>query len=97
MPEACSKGVRVSYDDRGRGGPALLFLPGWCSNRKVFADLPHLSAARRRVLALDWRGHGGSEAATAPFGADELVEDAMAVIEVSGARSVVSVALSHAG
>jgi hypothetical protein len=36
-------------------------------------------------------------AATAPFGADELVEDAMAVIEVSGARSVVSVALSHAG
>jgi pimeloyl-ACP methyl ester carboxylesterase len=81
----------------GQGGPALLFLPGWCSSREVFADLPHLSATRRRVLALDWRGHGGSEAATAPFGADELVEEAMAVIEASGARSVVSVALSHAG
>ena len=96
MPEACSNGVRISYDDRGRGGPALLFLPGWCSSREVFADLlPRLSATRRRVLALDWRGHGGSEAATAPFGADELVEDVMVVIEVSGVCSVVSAALFH--
>ena len=68
MPKACWNGVRISYDDRGRGGPALLFLPGWCSSRRVFADLPRLSAARRRVLALDWRGHGSSEAATEPFG-----------------------------
>ena len=97
MPEACSNGVRISYDDRGRGGPALLFLPGWCASRKVFADLPRLGAARRRVLALDWRGHGDSQAASAPFGADELVEDAIAVIEASGERSVVPVALSHAG
>ncbi|HZF33780.1 MAG TPA: alpha/beta hydrolase [Candidatus Angelobacter sp.] len=97
MPEACSNGVRISYDDRGEGGPALLFLPGWCVSRKVFADLPRLGAARRRTLALDWRGHGESEAAPAPFGSNELVEDAIAVIAASGARSVVPVALSHAG
>ena len=97
MPEACSNGVRISYDDRGEGGPALLFLPGWCVSRKVFADLPRLSATRRRTLALDWRGHGESEAAPAPFGSNELVEDAIAVIAASGARSVVPVALSHAG
>lgn len=97
MPDACSNGVRISYDDRGEGGPALLFLPGWCVSRKVFADLPRLSATRRRVLALDWRGHGASQAASAPFGAEELIEDAIAVIEASGARSVVPVALSHAG
>jgi pimeloyl-ACP methyl ester carboxylesterase len=97
MPEVCSNGVRISYDDRGEGGPALLFLPGWCVSRKVFADLPRLSAARRRVLALDWRGHGDSQAAPAPFGAEALIEDAIAVIEASGARSVVPVALSHAG
>jgi pimeloyl-ACP methyl ester carboxylesterase len=97
MPEVCSNGVRISYDDRGEGGPALLFLPGWCASRRVFGDLPGLAAARRRVLALDWRGHGDSEAAPGPFGADELVEDAIAVIEASGAHSVVPVALSHAG
>lgn len=97
MPEACSNGVRVDYDDHGEGGPALLFLPGWCASRKVFADLPRQAATRRRVLALDWRGHSEPEAAPAPFGSDELVEDAIAVIEASGARSVVPVALSHAG
>ncbi len=97
MPEACSNGVRISYDDRGKGAPVLLFLPGWCVGREVFADLPRLAAARRRVLALDWRGHGDSQAAPASFGAEELVEDAIAVIEASGARSVVPVALSHAG
>jgi pimeloyl-ACP methyl ester carboxylesterase len=97
MPEACSNGVRISYDDRGEGGLALLFLPGWCVSRKVFADLPRLSAGRRRTIALGWRGHGESEAAPAPFGSNELVEDAIAVIEASGARSVVPVALSHAG
>jgi pimeloyl-ACP methyl ester carboxylesterase len=97
MPEACSNGVRISYDDRGEGGPALLFLPGWCASRKVFADLPRQAAARRRVLTLDWRGHGESGTAPAPFGSDALIEDAIAVIEASGARSVVPVALSHAG
>lgn len=97
MPEACLNGVRIRYDDRGEGGPALLFLPGWCVSRKVFADLPRQAATRRRVLALDWRGHGESEAALAPFGSDALVEDAIAVIEASGARAVVPVALSHAG
>jgi len=97
MPEACSNGVRISYDDSGEGGPALLFLPGWCVSRKVFADLPRHASAKRRVLALDWRGHGESEADSTPFGANELVEDAIAVIEASGARSVVPVALSHAG
>lgn len=97
MPEACSNDVRISYDDQGEGGPALLFLPGWCVSRKVFADLPRIAATRRRVLALDWRGHGKSESAAAPFGAEQLVEDAIAVIEASGARSVVPVALAHAG
>lgn len=38
-----------------------------------------------------------SWAAPAAFGAEDLVEDALAVIEASGARSVVPVALSHAG
>lgn len=97
MPEAWSNGVRISYDDRGEGGPALLFLPGWCVSRKVFADLPRVAASRRRGLVLDWRGHGESEPAPAPFGAEELIEDAIAVIEASGARTVVPVALAHAG
>jgi len=89
--------VEISYDDRGDGGPALLCLPGWCGDRSVFAPMLDALAPRRRSLALDWRGHGASERAVPDFGTTELVDDAMRVIEQSGARQVIPVALSHAG
>jgi pimeloyl-ACP methyl ester carboxylesterase len=51
----------------------------------------------RRVLTLDWRGHGDSDRPLAEFGGRSLTADARAVIEKSGARSVVPVALGNAG
>jgi pimeloyl-ACP methyl ester carboxylesterase len=47
---------------------------------------------------MDWRaGHGLSGTPQDDFGADDLVEDALAVIEASGAQQVVPVATAHAG
>lgn len=46
---------------------------------------------------MDFRGHGESDRDVGDFGLAELVEDALAVIEQSGAATVVPVALSHAG
>lgn len=97
MPETRSPGASIAYDDMGSGQPALLLLPGWCANRTVFRDLAPRLARRRRVLALDWRGHGGSGSARGDFGLEGLVEDALAVIEASRAREIVPVALAHAG
>lgn len=97
MPEVQSYGTRISYDDQGKGEPALLFMPGWCGSRSVFNQLAARCAARRRTLALDWRGHGRSEVPWGDFGASALVDDALSVIEASGAEHVVPVALSHAG
>lgn len=97
MPETNSHGIRISYDDLGRGGPTLLFMPGWCGGRGVFDPLVARCAARRRSLALDWRGHGQSGRTTGDFGARDLADDAVAVIEASEADRVVPVALSHAG
>jgi pimeloyl-ACP methyl ester carboxylesterase len=48
-------------------------------------------------LALDWRGHGASAKVTKDFGEAELVADALAIIEASGARTVIPVALAHSG
>jgi len=97
VAEVGPSGARVAYDDLGTGEPALLLMPGWCANRAVFRQLAPLLSRRRRVLALDWRGHGGSDAASADFGADELVQDALAVVAANGAREIVPVALAHAG
>lgn len=88
---------RISYDDQGDGGPALLCLPGWCGDRTVFGPLGAALAPRRRVLALDWRGHGASTRLVPDFGSAELLDDALQVIESSGAGQVIPVGLSHAG
>src|SRR5215216_1734735 len=56
-----------------------------------------LSAEHRRVLVLDWPGHGRSEKPSADFGYDEMVEGALTVIRASGAQRVVPVAQAHAG
>lgn len=97
-PESPSlRAAGISYEDQGRGEPALLFMPGWCGSRAVCGPLAAGCAAHRRTLALDWRGHGQSQAPGEDFGAKELVDDALAVIEASGAQQVVPVALSHAG
>lgn len=97
MPEAHPDGLRISYDDSGRGEPALLFMPGWCGSRAVFEQLASRCSTHRRTLGLDWRGHGQSGSSQDDFGSDGLVEDALAVIEASGAERIVPAALAHAG
>jgi pimeloyl-ACP methyl ester carboxylesterase len=97
MADAYADGVRIDYDDLGTGEPALLFLTGWCSSRARWAKVAALAAPRRRVLSFDWRGHGGSGPANGDFGVDEMVADALAVIEASGAETIVPCAASHSG
>jgi pimeloyl-ACP methyl ester carboxylesterase len=98
MRTASANGLRIAYDDRGpRSEQVLLFLPGWCVNRSFFDPLAERLSAARRVVTLDWRGHGDSERPVGDFGHEELVADALAVIDACGARSVVPVAQAHGG
>jgi pimeloyl-ACP methyl ester carboxylesterase len=87
----------VTYDDLGEGGPPLLLLTGWCSSRDRWASVAALAARHRRVVNVDWRGHGGSAAAEEDFGLDELVEDALAVVDACGLESFIPCTASHAG
>lgn len=87
----------IAYDDRGRGEQALLFLPGWCGPRTLFEPLVALAERSRRSITLDWRGHGDSKPADGDFGAAELVDDALAVINHANVNSLVPVAVAHAG
>src|SRR5262245_60945381 len=97
MAMTYSDGLRINYDDRGQGEPALLFMHGWCADHTVFDPLVERCCRRYRTLALDWRGHGRSEMPAEDFGAEELFTDALAVIEASGAQQIVPVANSHSG
>ena len=97
--------VSIAFDDLGpatgnsAGGtePALLLLPGWCTNRSVFRPLAEELAKKRRTLVLDWAGHGESDAASGDFGEQQLVAQALGVIEASKVGRVIPVTISHAG
>ena len=96
MPYADSEGIRIYYDDRGEGEPVLLGMPGWCNKQTIFAPLAERLSSDHRVLAMDWRGHGHSQASDRDFGFAENAVDALAVIEDSGAQSVVPIAQGQA-
>ena len=72
-------------------------LPGWCVHHTIFVPLAERLSAQHRVLAMDWRGHGESEASDSDWGHDEMVADVLAVIAASGAQSVIPIAQAHAG
>lgn len=89
--------IPIAFDDVGDGETALLCLPGWCAPRSAFRPLYDELGDAHRVLAVDWRGHGGSTKAPADFGNEELVSDALAVIEAARVKRVIPVATAHAG
>lgn len=75
--------LSVAYDDRGRGHPALVLVHGFTGARSDFAFVVDELARRRRVLALDQRGHRDTtnpdDPATYTF--DQLVRDLAAFLE----------------
>jgi pimeloyl-ACP methyl ester carboxylesterase len=95
MEKRTSSGI--AYDDLGVGEPALVCLPGWGTHRTIFRAFAEKLAARRRVLTLDWRGHGTSVPTMQDFGDRELLNDALGVVAHSGVDRVVPVAQAHAG
>jgi pimeloyl-ACP methyl ester carboxylesterase len=95
--ESQTRHLGLGYDDQGSGDPPLLFLTGWCSSRARWAEVAELCSAQHRILNLDWRGHGDSDPAPGDFGVDELVDDALRLLDARGVDSFVPCSASHAG
>jgi pimeloyl-ACP methyl ester carboxylesterase len=61
METTTPDGVTLRYDEAGSGDPPIILIHGWCCDRTYWREqVPHL-AKDHRVVALDLRGHGGSE------------------------------------
>lgn len=67
MPEITIQGTQISYDDKGSGGPPIVFLHGWGGSRADLAPQVARFAAGHRVVAVDRPGHGASPAPSRPF------------------------------
>ena len=85
--------VPVSFDDAGRGEPALVYLTGWCGARTSYAAMVEHTARHYRSIAIDWRGHGTSPAADGDFGWPQLADDVLAVLDSCGVDQFVPVTM----
>ena len=75
----------------------MVCLTGWCSSRSRYDRLVPLIAGSRRVVTLDWRGHGESEPPHEDFGTQDQVRDALAVVEAAGLDRFAIASASHSG
>lgn len=95
MPDfQTSDGVRLHYQDWGRGQP-VVFVHAWALDAQMWA--PHmldLHAQGFRAIAMDRRGHGGSERPGEGYGYDRLADDLFELLEHLDLRDAILVAHS---
>ena len=88
-------GSRLHYVTSGTGAPALVFVHGWCSNATHFADQMQSFSVAHRVLAIDRRGHGRSDAPPTGYSVERHAADLGTVLDHEQLGKVVIV--GHAG
>jgi pimeloyl-ACP methyl ester carboxylesterase len=101
MPYATLADVRLYYDDLRPDAPAagapLLLLHGLGSSTRDWARQTGAFARRRRVLALDLRGHGRSSKPPGPYSVPLFARDTVALLDHLGVEAAHVVGLSMGG
>jgi pimeloyl-ACP methyl ester carboxylesterase len=90
-------GVRLAYREAGTGDPPIVLVHGMaCDHTHLLPQLEHLSP-RHRVVAIDQRGHGASDAPDGEYTTEVLAEDLRGVIERLGLERPILVGHSLGG
>jgi pimeloyl-ACP methyl ester carboxylesterase len=84
--------LTLAYDVGGTGGPPMIFVHGWCSDRSYLAPQAAHFAAGHTVLTMDLRGHGQSsqpEPGPGTYDVAALADDVLAVARAAGVSTPV--------
>ena len=90
-------GVTITYDVRGDGETALVFLHGWCSNRTFWKEQFDEMAKQYRVVAIDLPGHGESGRNREEWSIASFAEDVKTVVESLDLKQVILIGHSMGG
>jgi pimeloyl-ACP methyl ester carboxylesterase len=80
---AASQGVNIAYEVRGEGDP-LVLVHGLAYDRLGWGRFPELLAQRYRVVLIDNRGVGESDAPAGPYAVAQMAADVAAVLNDAG-------------
>ena len=91
-------GVRLRYLDWGTSGKMpLVCLHGHVSQAHIWDEFAKAMSPHYHVLAVDQRGHGGSQWAETGYARDRFVEDLAAFVDTLGLSKFILVGLSMGG
>jgi pimeloyl-ACP methyl ester carboxylesterase len=68
-------GVALAYEEAGSGDPPLVFVHGAACNRRFWDPQVRRFVSSHRVVAVDLRGHGESDAPLQPYAMRSLTDD----------------------
>ncbi|HTJ35417.1 MAG TPA: alpha/beta hydrolase [Dactylosporangium sp.] len=89
---------KIAYDDTLGDGPLVLCLPGLGVTRRTYAPfVPELVAAGYRVVTVDLRGEGETEAVWSDYSPEAIARDAVALLRHLDAGPAVLFTNSYTG
>ena len=91
-------GVKLRYLDWGTSGkPSLVCLHGHTGQAHIWDEFAEAMSPHYHVLAVDQRGHGGSQWASTGYARDRFVEDLASFVDALGLSKFVLAGLSMGG
>ena len=98
MPFAKNDGVRLYWRADGHpGSPALLLLNSLGTDHAMWDGVVRALSSRFRLLRMDTRGHGASDAPPGDYTIAELAADALAVLDAAGVQQAAVAGVSMGG
>lgn len=94
--KAAINGITLGYDDCGTGLP-LVFLHAFPLNRTMWSQQQAALSSRYRVITLDLRGHGESDAPLWHYSLDQAADDVHVLLDHLSIQQSVFVGLSMGG
>jgi len=94
--QATINGITLAYNDTGRGLP-IVFLHAFPLNRTMWAEQESALSSHHRVITIDLRGHGESDAPLWHYTIDQAAGDVRALLDHLSIRQALFVGLSMGG
>lgn len=89
-------GITIAYSDQGTGLP-IVFLHAFPLNRTMWATQEHGLASQFRIITIDLRGHGESDAPLWRYTLDQSADDVRALLDHLAIQQALFVGLSMGG
>ncbi len=94
--QAQVNGITLAYNDQG-SGLSIIFLHAFPLNRTMWAEQEKAFSSQFRVVTIDLRGHGESDAPLWRYTLDQVADDVIGLLDHLSIRQAVFVGLSMGG